>query len=80
MGHPIIMGRKTCESIGKPLPGRTNIVLTRNPQFRAPNGIHAFGDLDAALNFAGNSRRKPCSSSAAPNSTGNPSVAPTLCC
>ena len=30
MGHPIIMGRKTYESIGKPLPGRTNIVLTHN--------------------------------------------------
>ena len=36
MGHPIIMGRKTYESIGKPLPGRTNIVLTRNTRFTAP--------------------------------------------
>jgi dihydrofolate reductase len=51
MGHAIIMGRKTYESIGKPLPGRTNIVLTRNPQFRAPDGFRAFGDLDAALDF-----------------------------
>lgn len=34
MGHPIVMGRKTYESIGKPLPGRTNIVLTRNPSFK----------------------------------------------
>ena len=51
MGHPIIMGRKTYESIGKPLPDRTNIVLTRNPQFRAPEGVHAFGGLDAALDF-----------------------------
>ena len=31
MGHPIVMGRKTYESIGKPLPGRKNIVLSRNP-------------------------------------------------
>ena len=31
MGHPIVMGRSTYESIGKPLPGRTSIVLTRNP-------------------------------------------------
>jgi hypothetical protein len=31
LGHPIIMGRSTFESIGRPLPGRTNIVLTRNP-------------------------------------------------
>ncbi|MBS4173195.1 dihydrofolate reductase [Bacillus sp. FJAT-49736] len=35
MGHPIVMGRKTYESIGKPLPGRTNIVLTRDPHFHA---------------------------------------------
>lgn len=35
MGHPIIMGRKTYESIGKPLPGRTNIILTRDKNFRA---------------------------------------------
>ena len=34
-GHPVIMGRKTFESIGKPLPNRTNIVITRNPEFRA---------------------------------------------
>ena len=32
MGKPIVMGRKTFESIGKPLPGRTNIVLSRNPE------------------------------------------------
>lgn len=32
-GHPVIMGRKTFDSIGKPLPGRKNIVLTRNPEF-----------------------------------------------
>lgn len=33
MGHPIIMGRKTFESIGRPLPGRTNIILTRNQNY-----------------------------------------------
>jgi len=36
MGHPILMGRKTYLSIGRPLPGRTNIVMTRNPEYRAP--------------------------------------------
>jgi dihydrofolate reductase len=36
MGHAIIMGRKTFESIGRPLPGRTNIVVTRSPAFAAP--------------------------------------------
>jgi dihydrofolate reductase len=35
-GHPVIMGRKTFESIGKPLPNRTNIILTRNTAFNAP--------------------------------------------
>jgi len=39
MGHPIVMGRKTYESIGKPLPGRTNIVLTRDEQFHAEGCI-----------------------------------------
>ncbi|MGE8204239.1 dihydrofolate reductase [Heyndrickxia sp. NPDC080065] len=35
MGHPIVMGRKTYESIGKPLPGRQNIILTRDENFHA---------------------------------------------
>lgn len=30
-GHPVIMGRKTCESLGRPLPNRTNVVITRHP-------------------------------------------------
>ncbi len=42
MGHPIVMGRKTYESIGKPLPGRTNIVLTRNPAYMA-DGPRLYG-------------------------------------
>ncbi|MCL2761113.1 MAG: dihydrofolate reductase [Desulfuromonadales bacterium] len=36
MGHPILMGRKTFESIGKPLPGRRNIILTRNKDYHHP--------------------------------------------
>jgi len=36
MGHPIVMGRRTYESIGKPLPGRKNIVVTHNRAFEAP--------------------------------------------
>ncbi len=39
MGKPIVMGRKTFESIGRPLPGRTNIVVTRNPEWKAENVI-----------------------------------------
>ena len=49
MGHPIIMGRRTYESIGKPLPGRTNIVLTQNPDFTASPEVLTFASLDAAL-------------------------------
>ena len=48
MGKPVIMGRKTWESIGRPLPGRRNIVVTRNPSFAAP-GAELAGSLDAAL-------------------------------
>jgi dihydrofolate reductase len=49
IGHPIIMGRKTYESIGKPLPGRTNIVLTQNPNFTALPEVLTFANLDTAL-------------------------------
>ncbi len=44
MGKPVVMGRKTFESIGKPLPGRTNIVVSRNPEFHA-EGIRVVKDL-----------------------------------
>lgn len=36
LGHPIIMGRRTWDSIGRPLPGRPNFVISRNPEFVAP--------------------------------------------
>ena len=52
MGKPIIMGRKTYQSIGKPLPGRTNIVITRDREFAA-EGIQIAGSLNAALEQAG---------------------------
>lgn len=39
MGHPILMGRKTWESLGRPLPGRQNIVLTRSADFRAEGAV-----------------------------------------
>ena len=47
-GHPIVMGRKTWESIGRPLPGRRNIVLSRDPDFVA-DGAEVFPALDEAL-------------------------------
>jgi dihydrofolate reductase len=48
MGKPVLMGRKTFASIGRPLPGRRNIVLTRDPGFR-PAGVTVVTDIDAAL-------------------------------
>lgn len=51
MGKPILMGRKTYESIGKPLPGRTNIVLTRNTDWSA-EGVKAVNSLEQAFQLA----------------------------
>ena len=48
MGHPVVMGRRTYQSIGKPLPGRHNLVITRNHDFSAP-GCDVVHSLDAAL-------------------------------
>ena len=48
LGCPIIMGRKTWDSIGRPLPGRRNIVLTRDPRWQAA-GAEAVPSLQAAL-------------------------------
>ena len=47
MGKPILMGRKTYDSIGRPLPGRTNIVLTRDANWSA-EGVVVVNDLDSA--------------------------------
>ncbi|MBU3609230.1 dihydrofolate reductase [Polynucleobacter wuianus] len=49
MGHPVIMGRKTWESIGRPLPGRRNIVVSRNTSYE-PTGGELAGSFDEALN------------------------------
>lgn len=57
VGHPIIMGRRTYESIGKPLPGRKNIVLTRQSDFEAP-GCVVHSDLEAALKEANRESQK----------------------
>ena len=53
-GHAVIMGRKTFESIGKPLPGRKNIVITRNQDY-APQGVARAASLDEALAIANSS-------------------------
>jgi len=50
MGKPIVMGRRTFDSIGKPLPGRPNIVVSRGGDF--PEGVDVARDVDAALAIA----------------------------
>lgn len=51
LGHPMIMGRKTYESIGKPLPGRTSIVITRNPDYNQ-DGVIIASSLEDGLEKA----------------------------
>jgi dihydrofolate reductase len=50
-GKPLVMGRKSFESIGRPLPGRETIVVTRDPGL-APDGVRIAHDVDAALSLA----------------------------
>ena len=51
MGHPVIMGRKTFESLGRPLQGRENIIVTTNAQYQQP-GCKIFHSLDESLAFS----------------------------
>ena len=55
MGHPVVMGRKTHESIGRPLPGRRNLVITRNRDYRA-SGCEIVHSLDEAIAACGDAR------------------------
>ena len=56
LGYPIIMGRKTWESIGRPLPGRRNIVVSRNSEYQA-KGAELVSSLDQALQSLGDFER-----------------------
>jgi dihydrofolate reductase len=49
MGRPMLMGRRTYESIGRPLPGRTSVVLTRDTAWRAAEGVLVVHSLQEAL-------------------------------
>ncbi len=51
LGKPVLMGRKTWESIGRPLPGRTNIVITRQPDYQS-QGAHVAASLEQAVELA----------------------------
>jgi len=52
MGHSLLMGRRTFESIGQPLPGRQTIILSRNPEYRA-TGCKVATDINAGIQLAG---------------------------
>ena len=52
-GHPVVMGRKTYESIGKPLPNRRNIIITRNSEYEV-EGCEVVSSLEEALLLSGN--------------------------
>ncbi len=50
-GHYILMGRKTFESLGKPLPNRTHLIISRNSDCQAPEGHYAFPSVEDAFIF-----------------------------
>lgn len=51
LGKPVLMGRKTFQSLGKPLPGRLNVVLSSDPDFLVPDGVLLFQDVATALKY-----------------------------
>jgi dihydrofolate reductase len=53
LGKPVLMGRKTWESLGRPLPGRHNIVITRQVGYKVPAGVTVAASLEKALTLAG---------------------------
>jgi dihydrofolate reductase len=58
MGKPIVMGRKTFISLGRPLPGRTNIVVTRDANFRAAGAVITTSFVDARATALGDALRR----------------------
>ena len=59
-GMPVIMGRKTFESLGKPLKGRTNIVITTNNEFAPGNGVIVANSIDTAVKESEKTDAKEC--------------------
>src|SRR3981189_2084043 len=58
LGRPVVMGRKTFISIGRPLPGRTNIVVTRDLDFRPPGGVATNSPANAMAIATGDALRR----------------------
>lgn len=52
MNHPIIMGRKTFETFKNPLPGRTHILITRDPDYKTPEGVLLASNIEDAIELA----------------------------
>jgi dihydrofolate reductase len=61
MGKPVVMGRKTFASIGRPLPGRTNIVITRDADFRGPGAVVTTSFAEAREIALGDALRRSAS-------------------
>ena len=59
LGKPVVMGRKTFASIGRPLPGRTDIVVTRDASFRSPGAVVTTSFADARAVATGDALRRP---------------------
>lgn len=60
IGKPVIMGRKTFESLGRPLPGRLNIVLTGNKNLAVPEGVLLCDDINVAIERLQNENADEC--------------------
>lgn len=58
MGHPMIMGRKTFESLPGVLPGRIHIVVTRNSDYKVPEGVLVVNSIEAAIELARSEKRE----------------------
>ena len=58
IGRPVVMGRRTFASIGRPLPGRTNIVVTRDAGFRSPGAVVTTSFADARAVARGDALRR----------------------
>lgn len=53
LGHPVITGRKNYEAMGRPLPDRLNVVITRQPDYKVPPGVIIVNSLQEALSLPG---------------------------
>ncbi len=60
LGKPIIMGRKTFEALGKPLPGRLHIVISGNSDLKVPDGVLVFQDINKAISKLEEEQTEEC--------------------